>query len=758
MSFLAALINKYPEVPLDILKGYKEPDRYFIMNEGDPDLHPIYIELRQDYPENLREVEGFGLPAIEQKFKRQVMPKRLQKLIKERETIDEIWLFLEENMVDYYEEIEWVRQQWHYRLNGYWCFIRGKLTYITGSHFVYCNYWTFAGGVLPYYRDKDRRFYHFLFYTHTTTEAPIFVNGKIQYEDRYIVKRAKMFDTGQRTCLGIDYPKGRKDGATNKILCDIFCDISTLFRQNAGIVADSGKKSKEIFSEILIPAWREMPFFFKPRTTGFENPAKALEFEPVKRQAGASKVQDGLYSRITYSDSAKGTDFDGPPLYRLLVDETGKVPPGEANILKRHEILKRTVTRGNGAVYLGYMDYPSTVGELHKDGGEAFYKLAQMSHFEHRDILGKTMSGLINGFFPSWDNLEGFVDEYGDTVMNDPLVPVMGENGNMIKFGSKDFLNNRRKMLAEQGDMALYNEEVRLYPIFFRECFRTEAGDIGFNTKKMGDRLDQLKFAKNKEIRIGDFKRKNGDKDSKVEWVDNPSGRWEISLLLSQNEADNRYLDGNSWVPKKSKFTCGADTFGKDKIEAVEHGRKGSLGGGSIFWDYDETIDGKKDISEYLTERFVAIYLYRPPTKEEFCEDMLSACCYYNSMMYPENDIDAIAPYFEKRGYGRYLKYDYDFTTRKFKNNPGYSTNRHKLDLFNHLRTHIEQHVQREVHIRLIQQWNGITGIDEMTKYDLVACSGGALRGSNIVVSNDIEKEKLSKKVRDNWFRKKKVG
>ena len=157
-----------------------------------------------------------------------------------------------------------------------------------------------------------------------------------------------------------------------------------------------------------------------------------------------------IYYFIIYVKYAVFTE-DGLKMFWIDVDEAGKTK--EVEVDERHKVLVPCVAQGNRAVIGGLLGYPSTVGEMEKKGGMAYFRLAKLSHWQYRDITGQTASGLMNFYFPSYDGLEGYIDEYGDTVIETPEKPVRGIDGKLIRIGSKNALLSKRQALLEAEDI-----------------------------------------------------------------------------------------------------------------------------------------------------------------------------------------------------------------------------------------------------------------------------------------------------------------
>ncbi len=217
-----------------IIEGYLLHDKFFVVNNDDPDLDKITIKLPDPPP--LPTIDGYGLPAKDQYFTRAKMPARLVALeeraienLRQQEIdnrlrtitgqgiLEETWRIFEKDKHTYKKEIEWVQKQIYFVLNGYWCYINGKPTFIDGWQYAYNNFWIMLDVTkndgYPEYRDRDRRWFHFARYCYVTTEDE---NG---------------IDVGFRTCFGFMYPKHRRDGATYKALCIGY--FLTIFKRGA---------------------------------------------------------------------------------------------------------------------------------------------------------------------------------------------------------------------------------------------------------------------------------------------------------------------------------------------------------------------------------------------------------------------------------------------------------------------------------------------------------------------------------------------
>ena len=714
------------DVPIQILKQYKKEDDCVILNE-DPSLHPIHIKL--PICEDISQIQGYGLPAKEQYWVAPQTPIKLKYLVDSCDTIDEIWATLEANQIEYKKEIRWIQDQIYYSLFGYWFFNNGKPTYLCGWHYDYLTHWKFGGGITPEYRDRDRKWYHGVYYAYTTTEYPAKdKNGLLVYENKD-KKILKMVDAKRRTFLGYVGPKGRRAGDSNKFLCAEYMETQRNKGKNSGIISSSGDHAKKkLFDEILVAGWQQMPFFYKPVTSANENPDKEIKFVGSRKKAVSAKVSSQLKSKIDYSETSESTHYDGGKQFFLDVDEAGKTK--STDVYERHQQLKECVSQGAGINIIGFMGYPSTVGEMEGSGGKQYAKLCRDSFFEKRSESGQTTTGLLLIYISCLEGLEGFVDRYGNSVIDDPDP----EQAKFIgkKFGARKHIESMRKSYLDNGDIEGYNEYVRLFPIYYKECFRTADGDIGFNTVIINERLDELAVIQKDVWRVGNFEWEDGKKYlGRVKWKDDPKGRWRLSQLLHEtltNRFTYAYINGTlQKTPVSPKHITCTDPFKQGKV----NGGRMSDGGIATVYDFDSEVDDKdSDPRLWKSYRIVCTYRNRPATTSDYYDDALLQMVYFGSWWYPEMNIPNCVEWAYERGFGGYFLYDIDWKTGRFKNVPGFNSQTIvKQDLFNVTRDYIETRGYVDCHSDWLEECKEIQDMTEMTDYDLFTAGAGALLG-----------------------------
>ena len=716
MNHLALLKRYHREVDPQILSQYEDAQKSVWVNIDDKDLIPIEIAL--PVPPEPHLVDNFGLPAREQKWHPPRLPKRIKELHSRYETLDEIWEALEAHQDIYEEEIAFIRTQWDRRLNGYWFYNNGVPTYIDGWHYFYCGWWSIDVG-LPKYRDRDRRFFLFARKIFTETISPrcnqkgiATRNAKGEYE---------FIDFARRVFFGFNYPKHRREGATYKAECISYEIISRTMGAFGGIQSMNDTQSRKCFLRHLVAPWKKLPFFFKPNYEGSTSPKTELSFSPPAKRLsskGSLSTSDlGLESGINY-EIADPSAYDGDKLYFHHDDEVGKLKKG-LSCWDRHTVVKECLVMGGDIV--GYTIKTSTVGEMEKGGGRAFKHQCKMSDYYERNPNGQTRSGLAVLFIPAYDGLQGFIDEYGMSVIDTPTQ----QQSEYIKrdIGAREFLLNTRKGYIDAEDQEALSENIRLYPIRFAECFRTAAKSSGFNMNKLENYIDELTFSK-QAIVTGNFVWKENIRDSKVIFVENPQGKFKVSHQLNDSESNKKVWsdDEGLWKPGNSYWgVAGGDPFKFNKTE----GNRKSKGGGAVI-----RKGQLRDGDFRMKRKFVCIYAQRTFDKDIYGEDMLMMCLYYGVPMFPEIDVPFLWDYFRDRGYPGYLLYKADPNTFKISVTPGDTANRTKQDIFGEFMTWIENEADEENHIEILEECRDIDGPEDMTNYDLFTAAGYALLGT----------------------------
>lgn len=736
------------------MNKYKEADTSFVINE-DPSMKAIRISLPKPPPLHL--IEGYGKDPEDQKFERIEFPfklKRLEEIATERAKEEAIkhrlslsqfriskmyWSILRKEKEYYKEEIQFIKKLWWHRLHGYWFFNDGKPVFITGWHFMYLNFWyqpDIKPDGYPEYRDRDRKEFHFCYYAQHTTETFAELD-----EEGNAVKNADgtyhMIDTGSKVCFGLISPKFRRVGWTSRALCaGLEVTTRTLGTDGMGIMSYSDDNASSHFKNKMMPAWRKFPLFFKPYTlSNFQS--NDLIFDLPKGEI----MEDSLQTSITYATTADSTFFDGKKLIFCFPDEEGKTV--STDVANRWAVLKNCISLGNGKDIIGFSLHPSTVEE-YTSGGKAYKELADTSNFYNRvKGVGQTKSGLFLEFINATEGLEGFVDEYGESMKQEAY------------DHCKNKLNSFLKEDTPEGNKNARNER-KQFPLSIKDCWLGETGDIGWNIEIIDKAIQEAADLRGAEKPLkGNFEWLNNRKDSKVIFKPTPEGRWVVSNIfegtanLKRQEQWFDPIDRTTkliWKPQRGwRFTIGVDPY-RPNTRTKNDSTTDSMSKGGIVvkWEKDPDLDTSYQRSKWQSDTIVCTYLHRSHNHEDFCEDVIKTAVWYGGMVYPEMNVPVVAEYFRSRGYYGYLKFWMD-EDNKIKNDPGmYMNAQNKPTSFLYARDFIEMRGHTIKHLDLLEQLKNIPTVNDLNDYDLVAAFLVAMHGSKSKYGEAIRVEENS--------------
>lgn len=665
------------------------PHESLIVWNNDPDLKQIAYELPEPPP--LNEIDGYGLAPEKQKFVHRPMPHKLRKLngvvyaednkteLTPRQKVE----ILERDPEYYYEEIKFIAEEWERRENGYWFFNNGVPTYITGDHYFYLQNWT-IDGQNPDYRSRDRRW--FLFW-------------KMCEDDN--------------NCFGFNNPKQRRAGETTKVNCIRWNRTARTPFYKTGMQNKDETTAEETHEQgIYIPS-KKVPFYFQPISDQKQNVISVIRFFTPTANNHPDRAEPSLESYLDYRDSGVKA-YDGLKRNFIHNDECGKTELVDIRERVRIQIPCLTNIVRNSPIK-GKMINTSTTGEMERGGGKYFKKLCEDSDYHKRNANGMTTSGLYVLFQSAIEGMEGIDPKSGVSFIDD--------YGNPRAELIEKFLTNKRESLREAGDIAGYIEECRQFPLRYSDCWKTSARRCNFNLLIIEERLNDYRHGNEDKIQ-GNFEWSNGQ-DSRVIFIPHPDGRFYLSWNFLDPKQSNRSAtddNGKKMPVNTHKFIAGADPYKFDKTRKLYN----SDGGGAVFYKYDNHIDKGKEKTEWTSNRFICTYRNRPPTREEYGEDMLMMCVYFSCEINAERNAWDMSQYFRNRGYGGYLYYKFDIKKGKYEDEAG--TNavaKVNQDIFFRTQTYIEQHGRREKHDELLQEWKDLE--DDLGDFDLAAAAGHAL-------------------------------
>jgi len=412
-----------------------------------------------------------------------------------------------------------------------------------------------------------------------------------------------------------------------------------------GILSKSGADAKKMFTDKVVPISINYPFFFKPIQDGMDRPKSELAYRvPAskftrKKITANEKLEDikGLDTTIDWKNTGDNS-YDGEKLNLLVHDESGKWERPD-NILNNWRVTKTCLRLGSRIV--GKCMMGSTSNALDK-GGDNFKKLYNASDVTQRNRNGQTKSGLYSLFIPMEWNYEGFIDEHGNPVFDNPDHDVLGPDGELIDIGIIEHWNNEAEGLKSDQDGL--NEFYRQFPRTTEHAFRDEAKNSIFNLVKIYEQIDYNEGIGNSAVlSVGNFQWVNGVKDTQVIFYPDPKGRFKVSWF-PPSHMQNRIVQKNGI-----------------KYPANEH--MGAFGCDS--YDISGTVDGKGSngalhgLTKFSMEdcppnHMFLEYVARPQTAEIFFEDVLMALVFYGMPLLCENNKPRLLYHLRRRGYRGY--------------------------------------------------------------------------------------------------------
>jgi hypothetical protein len=501
------------------------------------------------------------------------------------------------------------------REEGHWFYNRGVATYITGTHFMYLQ-WSKIDVGKPDFREANRLF--FIFWEACKADSRSY---------------------------GMCYLKNRRSGFSFMSSAETVNMATITSDARYGILSKSGADAKKMFTDKVVPISVNYPFFFKPIQDGMDRPKTELAYRIpasrlTKKSIQAKKEQEilqGLDTTIDWKNTGDNS-YDGEKLALLVHDESGKWERPD-NILNNWRVTKTCLRLGSRII--GKCMMGSTSNALDK-GGENFKKLYYNSDVTKRNRNGQTSSGLYSLFIPMEWNYEGFIDSYGHPVFNTPQEPTEGPHGDLIDVGVIEHWDNEADGL--RSDQDALNEFYRQFPRTEEHAFRDETKNSIFNLVKIYEQIDYNEDLRNTSVvTTGSFQWENGIKDTRVKFVPNQNGNFNITWVPSYDLQNKQIVKNGIKHPGNEHIGAfGCDSY--DISGTVDgKGSKGALHGLTKF-----------SMEDAPPNTFFLEYIARPQTAEIFFEDVLMALVFYGMPLLAENNKPRLLYYLKRRGYRGY--------------------------------------------------------------------------------------------------------
>ena len=549
--------------------------------------------------------EGSVYSNKEKKWKQFEYPKELSRL----KSIFDWKAYPEENKAQWHDYID---EEFKRRDDGFWFNNNGKDTYITGTHYMYLQ-WSKIDVGAPDFREANRLFYIF-------------------WEACKADKR----------CYGMCYLKNRRSGFSFMSSAETVNQATISTDSRFGILSKTGSDAKKMFTDKVVPISINYPFFFSPIQDGMDRPKSELAYRVPASKFTRKKITtnekleeiQGLDTTIDWKNTGDNS-YDGEKLQLLVHDESGKWERPD-NILNNWRVTKTCLRLGSRII--GKCMMGSTSNSLDK-GGENFKRLYNASDVTKRNRNGQTASGLYSLFIPMEWNYEGFIDEHGIPVFDNPDHDVFDPHGELIDVGVIENWQNEADGL--KGDQDALNEFYRQFPRTTEHAFRDETKNSIFNLVKLYEQIDyNEEMSRTLGISTGNFQWVNGIKDSKVIFYPDPKGRFKVSWVPPTNIQNKVVIKNGIKHPGNEHMGAfGCDSYDiSGTVDGV--GSKGALHGLTRF-----------SMEDAPANQFFLEYLARPQTAEIFFEDVLMALVFYGMPILAENNKPRLLYYLKRRGY-----------------------------------------------------------------------------------------------------------
>lgn len=574
------------------------------------EIYGTKVRLPEQPP--IEKIDGYNLGIENQKWNRKGLPSFFLKVDFDKNG----GLILTKEQENYARlEVERCKK-------GFWFMNNGIPTYITGKNYFYLQWWKLEDDIYADYRDTDRRYFLFLDY----------------WEKR-------------ESCIGVVRAKKRREGATSQATANLIYECIFYKDSKCGLVSKTKEDSKTAFTDMVAFGYRQLPVFLKPAQTNREDSVTELVFAHKSQSAkdsvvSAIKDEEGHRSRVNFRAPVLNA-YDSGRMSRILLDETGKYPI-EVPASKLLSIVSKTLLKGVKRV--GFAEVPSTVNSLTKGSGGEFKKIWDLAN---QFKFTPTPNRLVRYFAPAYDGFEGFIDQYGMSVIDEPteqqfeylknkwvkkdpdtgeLISELSEED--IKKGGRHYVLIKRRIGLDGDDL---EEEIRMNPCDEDEIFQSAVSDCHFNSLNIKRQRKKIEATPPVLRKVSFYRRL----DQSIGWRDDEAGYWSI-LHFPPTDKENKYeIKDRMRVPLNvSDYVMGVDGYANS--QGVNGGRKYGSNAAGFIYDRNRMM-------------YIAMYFGRPRAKELMHEQIMMAAEFYGCKVWYEKTADDYLSYFTQRGKLGYL-------------------------------------------------------------------------------------------------------
>lgn len=623
-------------------------------------------------------------------------------------------------------QMEWLEAEIERMSNGEWVMINGVPTYFNKYCYFYHQWHTLQEYIYPTYRETSLEFFRFY-------EA---------VEDEPFT-------------LGICGIKGRRLGMSS-MSASIQLLICLLEENNMlGIVSKTNTDARELYYMVRT-SLENLPSFLMPEMRNIGE--KELFFgTPVTRvsknnKSTSAKKSKGLNNRAGYLATAENS-YDGRRLRNLIIDEAGKFE--EIDVTKLFSKISETMV--TGASVVGKVMVFSTINAMDK-GGSNFKSIWDDSDQSGTlDTIGQTSSRLKRFFIAGYRGVEGYVDQFGNSVIENPTKEQTEYLSKLIDpttkkpscpdptIGAKQYRESRRKALEKDPEKLA--EEIRKFPFEWKEVFKSASNQCYFNVVDIQNQIEIV------DQEISDLgrdpeKEENGRKgkwimlpNGRVDFKDDPNGISYVLELLPDHESNKfEFIHGKQTPANTVYGAAGLDPF----AHADKTTEKGSDACCIIRKRYSSLDPDNSGMP-------IACIIGRTKTKNELYQQVAYMLIYYGVKCLGERAPTDWVDWFKEEKLENYLV----VTQRKSDNKVVYGLSpQDKQAREEHLALQVESSYSdhKKIRFKRLLKDRLYFDIDDRTDYDMAIGDGLAL-----MVLKVPEKEKKEKKSNVKFLRRGKI-
>lgn len=490
-------------------------------------------------------------------------------------------------------QLEWVERE-EKRISygeGAYAYINGSITYIPASYWGYVNHWTLEHGEKPEYREADRIFFLFMEYLCFETEV-----------------------------LGITRGKGRRQGATSLGFYWMWWICGRMPEKRGGSMSFDDAAAQKNFQGMFMRGFKGMlPCFVRDFDSKAENFVRFVK--PQEKAAkGVIQKREGLNSYCDFLSNSINS-YDSGRVSFLLPDETGKYH--RININTYWSKVYPTLRVGKKKVGFAYM--PTTVNPKDK-GGEnyrQFWNDADQNaiNTETKEPYGlNTPHKVVRYFVPATEGYAGCIDKFGNSVVDDPAEPIMGNDGLWITEGARTVILKERLLKKDEQFM----EHRRDFPLDTFDMFAFETGICEFNEERLMNQIRGLEIEPvylrrcrlyRKRVKKTNMFTNKDEEWDEVAFMDDDAGEW---LLLEPPIKENLYNHRGIFSAENTlRYSIGVDT--------IKSGFSINGSTATICVFKKSLIDNGEEKGLYP----VALYMGKPRLMQHLYEQVLMACMWY---------------------------------------------------------------------------------------------------------------------------------